>query len=43
MTIDAAEQNRQFPLAVDLNKILLDLLKLRTKAEKPNIKFSQHT
>ena len=42
MTIDA-EQNRQFPLAIDLNKILPDLLKLRTKAEKSDIQFSQHT
>ena len=26
-----------------LNKILPDLLKLRTKAERPDIQFSQHT
>ena len=31
MTTDA-ELNRQFPLAIDLNKTLPDLLKLRTKA-----------
>ena len=41
MTIDV-ELKRQFPLAIDLNKILPDLLKLRTKAEKPEIQFSQH-
>ena len=41
MTIDA-EQDRQFLLA-GLDKILADLLKLRTKAEKPDIQFSQHT
>ena len=34
--------NRQFPFGIDLNKILPDLLILRTKAEKPNIQFSQH-
>ena len=40
-----AELNRQFPFGVDLNKILSDLLKLRTKAEKLGIQFSvsQHT
>ena len=42
MTIDV-ELKRQFPLAIDLNKILPDLLKLRTKAEKPDIQFLQHT
>ena len=42
VTIIDAELNRQFPLAIDLNKILPDLLKLRTKAEKPDIPFSQH-
>ena len=31
---DDAELNRQFPFAIDLNKILPGLLKLRTKAEK---------
>ena len=41
MTIDA-EQDRQFLLA-GLDKILPDLLKLRTKAEKPDIQFLQHT
>ena len=40
MAIDA-ELDRQFPLAIDLNKILPDLLKLRTKAEKPDIQYSQ--
>ena len=38
-----AELNRRFPFGIDLNKILLDLLKLRIKAEKPDIQFSQHT
>ena len=43
-TIDNdAGLNRQFPFDIDLNKILPDLLKLRTKAEKPAIQFSQHT
>ena len=43
-TIDNdAELNRQFPFDIDLNKILPELLKLRTKAEKPAIQFSQHT
>ena len=37
------ELNRQFPFAIDLNKILPDLLKLRTKVEKADIEFSQHT
>ena len=36
------ELNWQFPLGIDLNKILPELLKLRTKAEKPEIQFSQH-
>ena len=40
MAIDA-EQGRQFLLA-DLNKILPDLLNLRTKAEKSDKQFSQH-
>ena len=39
-----AQLNRQFPFGFDLNKILPDLLKLRTKTEKPAIQqFSQHT
>ena len=38
-----AELNRQFPFGIDLNKILPELLKLRTKAEKPGIQFSQYT
>ena len=42
MTIDA-ELNRKFPFDTDLNKILLDLLKLITKAEKSDIQFSQYT
>ena len=42
MRIDA-EQNRQLLLAIDLNKTWPELLKLRTKAEKPDIQFSQHT
>ena len=42
MIIDA-ERNSQCPLAIDLSKILPDLFKLRTKAEKPHIQFSQHT
>ena len=38
-----AELNRQFPFGIDLNKTLPPvLLKLRTKAEKPDIQFSQH-
>ena len=41
MAIDA-EQGRQFLLA-DLNKILPDLLNLRTKAGKSDKQFSQHT
>ena len=42
MTTDA-ELNRKFPFGIDLNKILPDLLKLRTKAENPDIQFSQYT
>ena len=42
MTIDA-ELNRKFPFDIDLNKILSDLLKLITKAEKSYIQFSQYT
>ena len=34
--------NREFPFGIDLKKIVPDLLKLRRKAEKPNIHFSQH-
>ena len=42
MTIDA-EINRQLLVGIDLNKILPDLLKLRARAKKPDIQFSQHT
>ena len=42
MTIDA-ELNRKFPFDIGLNKILPDLLKLITKAEKSDIQFSQYT
>ena len=42
MTTDA-ELIRKFPFGIDLNKILPDLLRLRTKAEKPDRQFSQHT
>ena len=35
-----AELNRQFPLGTDLNEILPDL---RTKTEKVDIEFFQHT
>ena len=42
MTTDA-EINRQLLVGIDLNKILPDLLKLRTRAKKPDIQFSQHT
>ena len=38
-----AELSRQFPFGIDLNKIFPDLLKLRTKTEKPKRQFSQHT
>ena len=38
-----AEQNRQFPFGIFLHKISPDLLKLRTKAEKSDIQFLQHT
>ena len=38
-----AELNRQFASGIDLNKMLSDLLKLRIKAEKPDIQFLQHT
>ena len=37
-----AELNRQCPFGIDLNEILPDLIKLRTKAEKPAKQFSQH-
>ena len=40
MTVDA-ELNIKFPFGIDLNKILPDLHRLRTKAEKPDIQFSQ--
>ena len=51
MTTDA-ELNRKFPFGIDLNKqkqniqnkkILPDLIRLRTKAEKPDTQFSQYT
>ena len=42
MNIDA-ELNRKLPFDIDLNKILSDLLRLRTKTEKPDIPFSQYT
>ena len=35
-----AELKRQFPFGTDLNKVLANLFKLRTKTEKPDIKFS---
>ena len=38
-----AELNKQFRFGIDLNKILPDLFKLRTKTEKSYIKFLQHT
>ena len=38
-----AELNRHVPFGIDLNKILPDLLKLRTKAEKLGIQFPQNT
>ena len=38
-----AELSRQFLFGIDLNKIFPDLLKLRTKTEKPERQFSQHT
>ena len=38
-----AELKRQFPFANDLNKVLPDLLKFKTKAEKSGIQFSQNT
>ena len=39
-----AELNPTFLFSIDLKqKILPDLLKLRTKAKKPDIKFSQYT
>ena len=38
-----AELSRQFPFGIDLNKIFPDLLKLRTKTEKPKRQSSQHT
>ena len=42
MTIDV-ELIRKFPFDIDLNKILPDLFRLRTKTEKPEIQFSQFT
>ena len=42
MTSDA-ELNSPFPLGIDPNKVLPDLLKLRTKGAKPCIPFSKHT
>ena len=39
MTIDA-ELNRKFPFYIDLKNILPHLLRLRTKAEKPEIQYS---
>ena len=42
MTIDA-ELNRKFPFGIYLNKVLPELLRLRMKAEKPDIQFSQYT
>ena len=41
MTIDA-ELNRKFPFGIDLNKILSDLPRLRTNAEKPDIFHNMH-
>ena len=38
-----AELTRQSPFGIFLNKILPDLLKVRIKAEKPDIQFPQHT
>ena len=40
--IKDAEVNRQFPFSTDLNEMLPDLLKLRMKAEKPEIKVTQY-
>ena len=38
-----AELNRKFLIGIDLNKTFPELLlKLRTKAEKPDIQFSQY-
>ena len=42
MAIDA-EFNRKSPFSTELNKILLDLLRFGTKAEKHEIQFSQYT
>ena len=42
MAIDA-EFNRKSPFSTELNKILLDLLRLGTKEEKHEIQFSQYT
>ena len=37
-----AEVIRQFPFSIDLNKILSEFRKLRTKAEKPDLQSSQN-
>ena len=37
-----AELNRKFPFDIDLNKILSDLVRLRTKTEKHDIQFLQY-
>ena len=37
-----AELNRKFPFDINLDKILPDLLRLRTKTQKPE-QFSQYT
>ena len=37
-----AALNKQFTFGTDLNKILPNLHKVRTKADKPNTHFSQH-
>ena len=42
MTSDV-ELNSPYPLGIDPNKVLPDLLKLRTKGAKPYIPFSKHT
>ena len=38
-----ADLNSHFSLDIFLNKILPDLLKLKSEAEKPDIQFLQHT
>ena len=42
MTTDA-ELNLKFPFDVNLSKILPDLFRLTTKAQKPDIQFPQYT